>query len=157
MPVKLWTYGRNKVKVSTQWLVVLRAADHNLKRKGGFILTSGARDEKGQKAQIAAKGCWSRLNPTGAACPWWTSNHVIKTLKFLIRMGRPDKYKGAAHALDVFTHDGGEQDLQDWLNSHRGVRVRGKALNTVPGEPWHLELSRASLWFLYLKYRKRWR
>jgi hypothetical protein len=45
--------------------------------------------------------------------------------------------------------------LQDWLNSHRLVTVRsGKAVNTVPGEAWHLELGRLSLWRLYRKYRR---
>jgi hypothetical protein len=145
MAVVLHRYGRNNVKVSTQWLAALRGADQH---RVPFTVNSGARTEAEQKHQIAEKGCWTPSNNTGAACPWWTSNHVIKTLRFLIRMGRPDKFKGAAHALDV--QPGGEDKLQRWLNSHRGVR----ATNPVQGEPWHLEINRSGLWRLYRKYRR---
>jgi hypothetical protein len=45
--------------------------------------------------------------------------------------------------------------LQAWLNSHRLVTVQsGKAVNPVPGEAWHLEIGRLSLWRLYRKYRR---
>jgi hypothetical protein len=40
------------------------------------------------------------------------------------------------------------------LNSHHGVRVRGKATNTVAGESWHLEIGPLSLRWLYFKYRR---
>lgn len=151
MPVKLHRYGSNNVRVSTQWLVVLRAAD---RKRVGFVVTSGARDELEQKDMIRRKGCWSSTNRTGAACPWWGSNHVVKSMRFLLRVRRPDKFRGPAHALDVSTIGGGEQRLQNWLNSHRGVRVRGQAINPVPGEAWHLEISRAALAWLYFKYRR---
>jgi hypothetical protein len=131
MPVKLHRYGRNNVKVSTQWLAALRGAD---KARVGFTVNSGARTEAEQKRLIALKGCWSPSNTDGAACPWNRSNHVIK--------GR------ANHAIDVQT--GGEQRLQNWLNSHRGV----VATNPVPGEPWHLEINQDGLRRLYYKYRR---
>lgn len=146
MPVVLHRYGRNRVKVSTQWLAVLRAADDD---GVNFTVTSGARDEDEQKRLIREKGCWTPSNNTGAACPWWGSNHVIKTFRFLLRVRRPDKYKGPAHALDV---GAGENNLQNWINKHRFIRV--KASNPVPGEPWHLELGRISLYRLYRRYRR---
>ena len=124
-------YGRNNVRVTTQWLAALRGAD---KVHIPFTVNSGVRTEGEQKSLIATKGCWSPSNKTGAACPWNKSNHVYK--------GRPN------HALDVQT--GGEQKLQNWLNSHRGV----KATNPVPGEPWHIEINRFGLWRLYRMYRK---
>lgn len=135
MPVKLHPYSGTKV--STQWLAVLRAADAKRVR---FSLTSGARSEGEQKRLIREKGCWSPTNRDGAACPWFKSNHVVK--------------RSPAHAIDVNTRDGGEQRLQDWLNSHRGVRVRGPAGNPVPGEPWHLEIGRLALRWLYFRYRR---
>ena len=129
--VVLHTYGRNRIRVSTQWLAALRGAD----RAGvAFTANSGARTEAQQKRLIREKGCWSPSNTDGAACPWNRSNHVIK--------GRPN------HALDVQT--GGEQRLQNWLNRHRFVR----ATNPVPGEPWHLEVNRFGLWRLYRRYRR---
>lgn len=131
MPVVLHRYGRNNVKVSTQWLATLRAAD---RAHVGFIVNSGARTRAEQEALIAEKGCWSPTNTDGAACPWNRSNHVIK--------GRPN------HALDVQT--GGENKLQAWLNGHRFVN----ATNPVPGEPWHLEINRYGLWRLYRRYRR---
>lgn len=137
MPVKLHPYSGTRV--STQWLAVLRAAD---KHKVGFSLNSGARDEAEQRHLIKLKGCWTPQNRDGAACPWWKSRHVVSWRT------------GPAHALDVSTLDGGEQRLQNWLNSHKGVRARGRATNTVPGEPWHLELNRLALRWLYFKYRR---
>jgi hypothetical protein len=131
MPVKLHRYGANNVKVSTQWLAALRGAD---KARVGFTVNSGARTEAEQKRLIALKGCWSPSNTDGAACPWNRSNHVIK--------GR------ANHAVDV--QPGGEQRLQNWLNSHAGVH----ATNPVPGEPWHLEINRDGLRKLYYRYRR---
>lgn len=131
--VVLHTYGRNRVKVSTQWLAALRGAD----RAGvDFIANSGARTETEQKRLIREKGCWSPSNRTGAACPWDRSNHVVKN--------RPN------HSLDVDTGGGGENELQRWLNKHRGVR----AVNTVPGEDWHLDINRLGLRILYFRYRK---
>lgn len=136
--VKLHKYGSKRVSVSTQWLAVLRAADHN---KVGFVVNSGARTRAEQERLIRELGCWTPTNRDGAACPWNRSNHVIK--------GRPN------HALDVSTHGGGEQRLQDWLNGHRLVRTSGgRATNPVPGEAWHLEINRLGLWRLYRKYRR---
>lgn len=137
MAVRLHSYSGTKV--STQWLAVLRAADHKRVR---FSLNSGARSQAEQERLIRLKGCWSPSNTDGAACPWYRSNHVVSWRT------------GPSHALDVSTLDGGEQRLQNWLNSHRGVRVRGRATNTVPGEPWHLELNRLALRWLYFKYRR---
>ena len=125
--------------VSVQWRTVLRAAD----RKGiWFDLNSGHRTFAQQKRLWDAYqrylngGPWAPL----AAFPSCRAPHV--------RCGRPD------HALDVNSRDGGEQRLQNWINSHRGVRVRGRASNTVPGEAWHLELPRLALAWLYFKYRR---
>jgi hypothetical protein len=95
-----------------------------------------------QRELIAEKGCWSPTNRDGAACPWYRSNHVIKG-------DRPN------HAIDVDDWRDGENRLQRWLNNHRLVTVRsGKAVNPVPGEAWHLEIGRLSLWRLYRKYRR---
>ena len=129
--VVLHRYGTNRVRVSTQWLAALRGAD---RANVPFTVNSGARTEGEQKRLIRLKGCWSPTNTDGAACPWFRSNHVIK--------GRPN------HALDVQT--GGEDKLQRWLNSHRGVR----ATNPVPGEPWHIEINRLGLRLLYRRYRR---
>jgi hypothetical protein len=137
MPVKLHPYSGTRV--STQWLAVLRAADHN---KVGFSLNSGARTIAEQERLIKLKGCWSWQNTDGAACPADRSRHVISWRT------------GPAHALDVSTIGGGEQRLQSWINSHKGVRARGRATNTVAGEPWHLELNRLALRWLYFKYRR---
>ena len=137
MPVKLHRYGRNDVRVSTQWLAALRAAD---RANVSFTVNSGARSRAEQERLIREKGCWSPSNTDGAACPWDRSNHVIK--------GRPN------HSLDVSTLNGGEQRLQNWLNSHRFVRTHGRATNTVLGEAWHLDIGRISLRWLYFRYRK---
>ena len=134
MPVKLWRYGRNEVKVSTQWLTVLSRADHI---GIPFVVNSGARTEQEQKALIEQKGCWSSTNRDGAACPWWKSKHVAQA---------PN------HALDVDDFRDGENKLQRWLNKHRLCRVT--ATNPVPGEPWHLEINRLGLWLLYQRYRE---
>jgi hypothetical protein len=138
MAVVLNRYGSRGVRVSTQWLAVLRAADHN---GIPFVVNSGARTRTEQEALIRLKGCWSRTNTDGAACPWNASNHVVKT--------------SPAHAIDVDDFRNGENRLQAWLNSHRLVTVQsGKAVNPVPGEAWHLEIGRLSLWRLYRKYRR---
>jgi hypothetical protein len=124
------------VRVSTQWLAVLRAADNN---RVPFIVNSGARTRAEQEYLIRLKGCWSWSNTDGAACPWNRSKHVATA---------PN------HALDVDDWRDGENKLQRWLNSHRLVTVRsGKAVNPVPGEAWHIEIGRLSLWRLYRKYR----
>ncbi len=60
-----------------------------------------------------------------------------------IRTGRSD------HALDVETNYGGEQRLQNYL-IEKGVR----AVNTVRGEPWHLEADRRQLVARYRKLQR---
>jgi hypothetical protein len=126
-------YGRNNVLVSRRWLTILRAAD---RRRIPFVVTSGHRTKAEQEELIREKGCWSQFNRDGAACPWWASKHTQDI---------PN------HALDVSRSSDGENKLQRWLNSHRGVR----AVNDVPGEPWHLSINRAGQWLLYLRYRRR--
>jgi hypothetical protein len=135
--VKLHTYGQKRVRVSTQWLVTLKEADRHV----SFVVNSGARTEAEQKDLIRRKGCWSPSNRTGAACPWFKSNHVVKN--------------APNHALDVDNAGDGENELQAWLNGHRFVKAKVLATNPVPGEPWHLEINRAGLFRLWLKYHPR--
>jgi hypothetical protein len=139
MAVKYWTYGRNRVKLSTQWAAVLRRADNTV----DFTINSGHRTFAQQQAlydqNMIAPGVPKPNHPL-TAVPSHSAPHI--------RTDRPD------HALDVNSRDGGEQRLQNWLNSHRGVRARGRAVNTVTNEAWHLEISRASLAWLYFKYRR---
>lgn len=120
-------------RVSTYWKVVLDAAWKDGVR---FQLNSGQRTMAEQRALVATKGLWSPSNPQGAAAPSAHAPHI--------REGRQD------HALDVdtFAHGGGEAKLQRWLEGH-GMKVR----NTVPGEPWHMEISAADLSKLYRKFK----
>lgn len=120
-------------RVSEYWKVVLDAAwDDGIR----FQLNSGKRTMDEQRELVRSKGLWSHRNPQGAAAPSPYAPHI--------RVGRQD------HALDVDTdaYDGGEARLQRWLEN-RGVTVR----NTVPGEPWHMEVSAADLSKLYRKLR----
>lgn len=112
-------------RVSPNWETVLQAAwDEGVR----FQLNSGQRTLAEQRALVATKGLWSPSNPKGAAAPSPDAPHI--------RDGRQ------AHALDVdlFAHGGGEAKLQRWLE-HHGVVVR----NTVPSEPWHMEISEDAL------------
>lgn len=119
-------------RVSTYWKVVLDAAWEDGVR---FQLNSGQRTMAEQRALVAEKGLWSPSNPQGAAAPSAHAPHI--------REGRQD------HALDVdtFAQGGGESKLQRWLEK-QGAMVR----NTVPGEPWHMEVSAGSLARLYRKF-----
>jgi len=110
-------------KVSTSWDVVLTHA----RRMGvQFKLNSGRRTMAEQRALVKAKGLWSSSNPHGAARPMPWAPHIRVGLQ--------------AHALDVDTAAGGENRLQRWLIKE-GLHAR----NTVPGEPWHLEVGEKEL------------
>ena len=135
--VRYHRYGRNGVRVSTQWLVVLRAADRAGVR---FTVNSGHRTMREQARLFRQNMRWngSRWVPKPGrpltAFPSPTAPHI--------RIGNP------AHALDASTLDGGERRLEAWLD-----RPGATAENTVPGEAWHLELSRAELHLLWRRYR----
>lgn len=117
-------------KVSTSWDVVLTHA----RRMGTkFELDSGRRTMGEQWA------LWRNYRKVGhpvAAFPSPNAPHV--------RVGRQ------AHAIDVNNNDGGRARLQAYLN-HEGLHPR----QTVPGEPWHLELSEAELKNYAAKVRSR--
>jgi hypothetical protein len=138
MAVKYHSYSGTRV--STQWLAPLKAADHKGIR---FRLNSGHRTIAEQRAlynqNMIRPGVPKPGHPL-TAFPSCSAPHI--------RCDKPN------HALDVNSLDGGEQRLQNWLNSHRGVRVRGRATNTVAGEAWHLEIGPLSLRWLYFKYRR---
>lgn len=112
-------------RVSPEWHDVLSAAraDHVQ-----FVLNSGQRTMSEQLALYVQNMSGGRPRPgrplTARPTPW--APHI--------RVGRPD------HALDVSTLDGGETDLQRWLE-RRGATVT----NPVPGEPWHLEIPQPDL------------
>ena len=135
--VRYYRYGRNNVRVSKRWLVVLRAAD----RAGvGFTVNSGHRTMREQwrlfRQNMRWNG-WKWVPKPGrplTAYPSPTAPHI--------RVGR------ANHALDVNTLDGGETRLERWLD-----RPGIDAENTVRGEAWHLELSGRELWKLWRRYR----
>lgn len=117
-------------KVSGRWYVVLSAA-----RKAGvrFTLTSGHRT---LAEQWRLYRLWKAGRGNLAAFPSPNAPHI--------RTGR------AAHAIDVNSLDGGEQRLENWLDT----RIKGVgADNTVPGEAWHLELTGPELEALWRKYR----
>lgn len=137
MPVKYFRYGRNNVRVSKRWLVVLRAADRAGVR---FTVTSGHRTMREQWRLFRQNMRWDgrRWVPK----PGRPLTAYPSPLAPHIRTGRPN------HAIDVNTLDGGEQRLEAWLD-----RPRINAENTVPGEPWHLELSGWELWRLWRRYR----
>lgn len=110
-------------RVSTSWDVVLTHA----RRMGvKFKLDSGRRTMSEQRLLVREKGVWSPTNPHGAARPMPWAPHI--------RVGRQ------AHAIDVNSKDGGENRLQRWLEKE-GLHPR----NTVPGEPWHLEVGEGEL------------
>ena len=138
MPVRYHRYGRNNVRVSRKWLVVLQAAD----RAGvGFTVNSGHRTIREQTALFQqnmqfVRGRW--VPKPGRPLTAWPSPTAPH-----IRLGR------AAHALDVDTRDGGEQRLENWLDA-QGVNAE----NTVRGEAWHLELDTRELNRLYRRHRK---
>lgn len=124
MTVSYVPYGN--VRVSRKWRTVLRAAE----RAGvKFTVTSGHRTMAEQQAlfdrNMVRPGVPKRGRPM-TAVPSPTAPHI--------RRGSP------AHAIDVNSLDGGAQRLENWLDL-RGADAR----NTVPGEAWHLEVTRAHL------------
>jgi hypothetical protein len=118
-------------RVSASWRIVLLAAAHD---KVPFKVNDGRRTMAEQEDQVRRKGLWSPSNPHGAARPNPDAPHI--------RVGRE------AHALDVDSWANGENLLQAWLTRH-GAR----ATNTVPGEPWHLEVSEADLLMLAKRFK----
>lgn len=120
-------------RVSRQWRIVLNEAE----RDGVlFTVNSGRRTMAEQWRLVRQKGVWSPSNPHGAARPAPWAPHI--------RVGRQD------HALDIDTGGGGETRLQGWLVKHHAA-----AVNTVPGEPWHLEVPRGQLRKLARRIAKR--
>lgn len=120
-------------RVSASWRIVLLAAAHD---KVPFKVNDGRRTMAEQEDQVRRKGIWSPSNPHGAARPTPWAPHI--------RVGRQD------HAIDVDTGGGGENHLQAWL-----IRHHAAAVNTVPGEPWHLEVPRGQLRKLARRIAKR--
>jgi hypothetical protein len=122
-------------RVSRRWAVVLRRA-----RKNGvkFKINSGHRTMREQRALFSQNmqrvGVRWVQKPGHALTAWPTP------LAPHIRTGNP------AHALDVPTPGGA--DLAVWLR-RRGIHVEFP----VPGEPWHLEVTRRGLTKLWRRYR----
>jgi phage gp16-like protein len=123
-------------RVSKQWKVVLEAAWRDGVR---FQLNSGRRLLSEQRALFNQNMIRIGVPKPGHAFTAWPSPIAPH-----IRAGRPD------HALDVdsYAYGNGEQRLQNWLIS-KGAR----AVNTVSGESWHLEVPLADLLKLYRRYR----
>lgn len=115
----------NGKRVSGEWQVILEEARDQGVR---FTLNSGNRTIAEQKRLRAAYlrrlagGPWAPL----AAVPSCSAPHI--------RCNRID------HAIDVDALDGGAGRLAAWLR-RQGVNPRF----TVPGEPWHIELTAAEL------------
>lgn len=131
-------YGNGK-KVSKVWHRILTEAD---RQRVGFTVTSGHRTEDEQRALFnqnmhRVNGRW--VPKPGRPLTAWPSPTAPH-----IRTGRPD------HALDVNSRDGGEARLERWIES-QGAHIEW--MNTVPGEPWHGEVSREDLMRLYRKFR----
>lgn len=137
MAVRYVPYG--SVRVSRRWRTVLRAAD----RAGVlFHVTSGHRTMREQWRLFRQNMRWNgykwvpKPGHPLTAYPTPFAPHI--------RSGR------AAHAIDVNSLDGGEQRLEDWLDSHAGINAE----NTVRGEAWHLELSGRELARLARRYSR---
>ena len=128
------SYQYQGKRVSKYWRVVLLAAqDAGVK----FQLNSGQRTLAEQQNLVNRLGVWSPSNRKGAARPNRNAPHI--------RQGQQH------HALDVdtFAQSNGNARLAAWLRSE-GIKV----MYTVPGEPWHMEVTAAGLRKLYRRYRK---
>jgi len=115
-------------RVSGKWAVVLRWAE---KQGVRFSLTSGQRTMADQWRLYRVFQSGGNL----AAFPSPLAPHIRKGF--------------SNHALDVNSLDGGETRLERWVES-KGVDWK----NTVPGESWHGEISRAGLNKLYKMAKK---
>jgi hypothetical protein len=127
-----------KVRVSGRWNTVLRRA-----RKAGirFRVNSGHRTMRQQWRLFRQNMRWAvwRWVPR----PGRPLTAYPSPLAPHIRSGR------AAHALDVDEHYGdGALGLAHWLRKHGAHPTF-----PVPGERWHLELSRQDLRMLWKKFR----
>lgn len=127
-----------RVRVSGRWNTVLRRA-----RKAGvsFRVNSGHRTILQQwrlfiQNMHLVRGRWvPKPGRPLTAFPSPLAPHI--------RTGRPN------HALDVDQfHGDGVQGLAAWLRKHGA-----HPMFTVPGEPWHIELSAADLLMLWRKFR----
>jgi hypothetical protein len=104
-------------RVSYPWFVVLTEADRHI----DFVLNDGQRTIADQEQRIRDHGLFDpRTNPHGAAPANPSAPHI--------KAGHEN------HALDVSTLDGGEQRLQNWVQSHGCTLV-----NNVSTEAWHLD------------------
>jgi hypothetical protein len=115
-------------RVSTQWAVVLQAAAAD---GVDFKLNSGKRT---LSEQLALYRLYLSGKGNLAAFPSPNAPHI--------RVGRQN------HAIDVDAPSGGAKRLANWIREQGEI-----ALFTVPGEPWHIELTAAALKRLYRKFK----
>lgn len=126
----MWFQGK---RVSRKWHRVLTRARAEGVR---FMLTSGRRTMAEQWALFRQNMVWNG---------WRYVQRPGRPLTAFPNPLAPHIRKGFAnHALDVNALDGGETRLQRWLE-----RKGAHPTNPVPGEAWHLELSRSDLRRLY--------
>jgi len=114
------TYRINGNTVSKPWHAVLTAARKDI----SFSVTDGRRSMALQAVRYAT---YLRNGHPLAARPSPGAPHI--------------NYGRANHAIDVNALDGGAERLVSWLR-RKGIR---SASRPVPGEPWHIQVSRSEL------------